>query len=73
LLPSTATPAHRNQPGVGAEREHLAEELAEGLLVPDPEARDGGVIGDLVRADHAEATSSRQRRSIAREERSPIA
>jgi hypothetical protein len=45
---------HRDQPGVGAQAEHLAEELSQRGLVADPETRDRGVIRHLVRRDHTE-------------------
>ena len=43
-----------HQPGLGAESEHLAEDVGQGLLVAHPEAGDRGVVGHLVGADHAE-------------------
>jgi hypothetical protein len=64
----------RDEAGIGAQREDLAEQIAQAGLVADAEARDGGVVGHLVgRVITRNATPSRQRRSIARDERSPIA
>jgi hypothetical protein len=73
LLPSTATYTHRHQPGLAAQAEQLAEQLSQRRLGADPEARNRGVIGTWFAVITRKATSSRQRRSIAREERSPIA
>ena len=41
-----------NQTRIGAEREHLAEQPGQRLLVTLAEARDRAVIGHLVRGDH---------------------
>ena len=46
--------SHLDDAGLGAEAEHLAEEVGQGLLVADAEAGDRGVVGDLVGADHPE-------------------
>ena len=54
MVPSTASTAHLDEPRVGAEAEHLAEEIGEGLLVAGAEAGDRRVVGDLVGADHPE-------------------
>ena len=65
--------ADLDQPGLRAEAEDLAEEIHERRLVADPEAGDGGVIGVRLVLITRKATSSRQRRSIPRDERSPTA
>ena len=52
--PSTASTAGSTSPAFGAEAEHLAEEIGQRLLVADPEAGDGGVVGGLVGGDHPE-------------------
>ena len=44
----------RDEAGIGAQREDLAEQIAQAGLVADAEARDGGVVGHLVGRDHAE-------------------
>ena len=54
MEPSTAITPTLDQSGLGAEREDLAEEVSERLLVADPEAGDRRVVGNLVRADHPE-------------------
>ena len=51
--PKSRAPQH-DQAGVGAEAEHLAEQVGQGLLVAGPKAGDRGVVWDLVGADHAE-------------------
>ena len=43
-----------HQPRLRTEAEHLTEQLRQGLLVADSEARDRRVVGELVRADHPE-------------------
>lgn len=43
-----------DQAGLRAEAEHLAEEVAESLLVANAKAGDRGVVGNLVGADHPE-------------------
>ena len=63
--------ADLDQAALGAEPEHLAEEIGEGLLVADPEAGDRGVVGAWFAQITRKATSSRQRRSIPRDDRSP--
>jgi hypothetical protein len=45
--------ADRDQAGLRAETEDVAEELGQGLGVAGPKARDRRVVGDLVRGDHA--------------------
>src|SRR3954452_2705201 len=62
-----------DQPDLRAQRQHLPEQVREGALMPDTEARDCGVIGDPVAAITRNATSCSQWRSIRRDERSPIA
>lgn len=62
---------HLDQAGLGAEAEHLAEEVSEGLLVADPEAGDRRVVGAWFAQIALKAKFSRQRRSIPRELRSP--
>jgi hypothetical protein len=42
------------QSGLGAQPQHLTEEIAQRALVADPKARDRGVIGRLVGRDHPE-------------------
>jgi hypothetical protein len=44
---------HAHQTGVGAEREHVAEQTGQGGLVALAKARDRAVIGPLVGRDHA--------------------
>jgi hypothetical protein len=60
-------------PGLRAQRQHLPEQLRQRALMADPEARDRGVIGHRLAAITRNATSCSQRRSIRRDERSPIA
>ncbi|AUY47650.1 hypothetical protein C2142_00180 [Streptomyces sp. CB01881] len=62
---------HLDQAGLGAGTEHLAEEVSEGPLVADPEAGDRPASGAWFAQITLKATSSRQRRSIPRELRSP--
>ncbi|WP_138046557.1 hypothetical protein [Streptomyces montanus] len=62
---------HLDQAGLGAEAEHLAEEVSEGLLVADPEAGDHASSGAWFAQITLKATFSRQRRSIPCELRSP--
>jgi hypothetical protein len=64
---------HLDQSRLGAQREHPAEEVGDRPLVARPEARDRRVVGNLLAAITRKATSSRQRRSIPRAERTPIA
>ena len=64
-----------DQPGLRAERQHLAEQVGQRRLVALAEARDRRVIGPLVRADHAErdvlhaAPLDPPRRALARSRR----
>jgi hypothetical protein len=60
---------HRRQPGVRAQRQHLAKQLGQRDLVALDKPRDRGVIRSLVRGDHRHAMSSTQARSIARDDR----
>jgi hypothetical protein len=46
--------ARPDQPRLGAEAEHLAEEASQGLLVAGAKAGDRRVVGGLVGGDHAE-------------------
>ncbi len=63
--------ADRHQPGPRAQRQHLREGLGQRLRVTHPKARDGGVIGRAVGAQHAErdvlaaAPLDRPRRALA--------
>ena len=45
--------AHAHEPRLRAEREHLAEQVGQGVLVTLAKARDRGVIRSLVGGDHA--------------------
>ena len=60
-----------DQSGLGAEAEDLAEEIAEGPLVADSERAIVAWSGAAFAVITRKATSSRQRRSIPRELRSP--
>jgi hypothetical protein len=62
-----------HQPRPRAQLKHPAKQVGDRLLVAGPEAGDRGVIGDLVAVITRKATSSRQRRSIPRADRTPIA
>jgi hypothetical protein len=62
-----------DQAAARTQRQHLAEQVGDRRLVADPEARDRRVIGRVIGGDTRNATSSRQRRSIARDDRTPIA
>jgi hypothetical protein len=66
-----ANHAGPDQSRLGTEAEHLTKQPRQRLLVAGPKTRDRRVVGHLGRADTRKATSSRQRRSIPREERSP--
>jgi hypothetical protein len=61
-----------NQAGIGAERQHLTEQLGQRDLVALAEARDRHVIRPLVRADHARGDVL-DAAPIRRDDRSPIA
>jgi hypothetical protein len=63
----------RDEPGLRAERKDLLEGVGQGLPMTSAKAGDRGVVWGLVGAQTRKATSSRQRRSMPREERSPTA
>jgi hypothetical protein len=64
--------ADPDHPRGGAQLERLHEEPGEGLLVADPEPRDGHMVGLWLAASTRKAMSSVQRRSICRDERTPM-
>jgi hypothetical protein len=65
--------ADPDQPRAGAQRQHLAEQVADRILMARPEPRDRRMIRAWLAVMTRNVTSSRQPRSIAREDRTPIA
>jgi hypothetical protein len=54
LAPIERDHPNGHKPGVGAETEHLAEQIRESRFMPDAEARDRGMVRNRVGRDHAE-------------------
>ena len=73
LRPVDRDHADLRQPSLRAQRQHLAEQARQRVLVAHHEARDSGVIGLGLRRDHAVRDVVPAARSIAREDRIPRA
>jgi hypothetical protein len=63
--------AEADQAGGGVQLQRLDQEAGQGLLVADPELRDGHVVGELVAGKDPEGDVLVQARSSCREERTP--
>ena len=62
-----------HEAGLGAQLKHLAEQVSQRPLMALAQPRDGRVIRRLVGRNHAHRDVVMKRRSIRRDDRSPIA